>query len=385
LAAAGERALRVIHFVPYYPPERIGGVGEFAAALHEGLLARGVDSTVVTRGRGAAVAGVHRIAATRLGWFFGSLAWLRSAAACDVVHCQAGEALPLMAALRCWPGRRARILATFHVDNRRMAAAEAEYTLAGERFGLPASLTRRCANALARAVDAAGLALAEHVNTVARATALDLLGPGEGAAARVIHNGVAPPAATDSQAEPVELFYAGLATHRKRVLALPFVLAEVRRSHPNARLRMAGFERGAMAKLDALFDRLGLAEAVEYLGPQPSSALPAHYRAAAVALVPSAYEGLPYAILEALREGTPVVATPVGGHGEILRDSENGFLVPLDAPEAMAMRCSEILSDPLLAQRLAQAARETASREFGLAAEIDAYLDYYRSLAKGEV
>ena len=357
----------------------------------------------MTRGRGAASGGVQRIAATRLGWFFGCLAWLRRAAACDVVHCQAGEALPLMAALRCWPGRRARILATFHVDNRRMAEAEGEYQLAGERFGGAPSWSRRVSAALHRATDVAGLALADRVNTVARATALDLLGPEAGAAARVIHNGVAPPeaagvadagsgsaAAAGPEAQagkpgPVELFYAGLATHRKRVLALPLVLAEVRRRHPQARLRMAGFERGAMPELDALFRRLGLADAVEYLGPQPSSALPPHYRAAGVALVPSAYEGLPYAMLEAMREGTPVVASDVGGHAEVLQDGGNGFLVPRDAPDAMAARCSEILADPALAERLGRAARETIARSFGLDRQIDAYLAYYRALSEETV
>ncbi|MBW2267550.1 MAG: glycosyltransferase family 4 protein [Deltaproteobacteria bacterium] len=337
---------------------------------------------MITRGRGPTVDGVHRIAVTRLGWFFGTLAWTRRAATCDVVHCQSGEALPLLIALRCWPGRRARILATFHVDNRRMTAAEAPYTLAGERFGREPSLTRRMASALHRGVDAAGLALADAVNAVARATAIDLLGAERGAAARVIHNGVAPPQTTDAVAEPVALFYAGLATHRKRVLTLPFVLAHVRNRHPEARLRIAGFDREAAPELHALFQRLGVAEAVEYLGPQPAAALPAHYRAARVALVPSAYEGLPYAILEALREGTPVVATPVGGHPEILRNGENGFLVPVDDPEAMAERCCEILSDASLAERLGQAARQTVAREFSLAGQIDAYLDCYRSLAE---
>lgn len=379
----GERALRVIHFVPYYPPERIGGVGEFAAALHAGLRTRGVDSTVVTRGRRATANGVHRIAASRLGWFFGTLAWTRRAAACDVVHCQSGEALPLLVALRCWPGRHARILTTFHVDSRRMAAAEAPYRLEGERFGQAPSLTGRVASVLQRVVDACGLALADAVNTVARATAVDLLGAIDGAATHVIHNGVAPPDTAGTEAEPVALFYAGLASHRKRVLALPFVLARVRRNHPDARLRIAGFARGASPQLDALFERLGVADAVEYLGPQASSTLPAQYRAARVALVPSAYEGLPYAILEALREGTPVVATPVGGHAEILRDGENGFLVPLDDPEAMAARCNQLLDDPALAERMSQAARETLAREFRLADQIDAYLDYYRSLARG--
>ena len=119
---------------------------------------------------------------------------------------------------------------------------------------------------------------------------------------------------------------------------------------------------------------------MECIGPQPAAALPAHYRAAAVALVPSAYEGLPYAILEALREGTAVVATGVSGHPEVIEDGVNGFLVPVDDPEAMAGRCVEILRDPALGRRLGAAGRERIARHFDLGRQIDAYLQYYRAL-----
>lgn len=379
--------------MPYYPPDRIGGVGEFAAALHEGLLARGVDSIVVTRGKGGPARGVRRIARSRLGWFLGMLAWTRRAAGCDIVHCQSGEALPLLLALRCWPGRRARVLATYHVDNRRMAEAELPYSVAGKRFGRRPGIRGRLSRALHRMVDAAGIALADAINTVSRATALDLLGPVRGGGVHVIHNGV--PAASvpdegesvdeNGWIEPVDLFYAGLATHRKRVLALPFVLAAVRRARPEARLRIAGFDADAAPGFYAECERLGVADAVDLLGPLPATALPAHYRAARVALVPSAYEGLPYAILEAMREGTPVVATWAGGHAEVIEDGDNGLLVAPDDPAAMAARCLQILEDPALAERLSRAGRETVARDFSLDAQIDAYLDYYRSLSKGKV
>lgn len=338
----------------------------------------------MTRGRGPAGEGVRRIAASRLGWFLKTLAWTRRAARCDVVHCQSGEALPVLLALRLWPGRRARVLATFHVASREMARAERPYTLAGRRFGRPPSPARRLSSLLQRGLDAAGLRLADAINCVARSTAVDLRGPTRGAQLHVIHNGVPPAAEGDlPTASPVELFYAGLASHRKRVLALPFVLAAVRRRLPQARLRMAGFRLADAPELAALLDELGLSDAVECIGPQPATALPAHYRAARVAVVPSAYEGLPYAILEAQREGTPVVATRVSGHLEVIEDGVHGFLVPVDDPDALAARCVEILQDPALAERLGRAGRERIARDFDQDRQIDAYLDYYRALTKG--
>jgi len=386
--------VRVMHFVPYYPPERLGGVGEFAAALHEGLLRRGCESTVVTSGRGSSDS-VQRIARTRLGWFLGTLRWARRAAACDVVHCQSGEALPVVLALRLMPRRRARILATFHVSNAGIHAAEAPYRFKGfkglagpegRRFGRPfaARLPGALLGRLHRLVDALMVRLADALNTISRATAVDLLGPKRGAAARVIYNGVAAAAAGEPEAAvaPAEIFYAGLASHRKRVNALPFILREVRREIPDARLRIAGFGPGEAPELRALFEELELLAHVEFLGRKVSSELPAYYRAAGVLVVPSAYEGLPYVILEAMQNGTPVVATHVSGHPEVIEDGRNGFLLEVDRPAALAARCVEILRDPELAQRLAEAGRETIARRFGLKRQIGEYLDYYETLAK---
>jgi len=117
----------VLHVVPYYPPFRLGGVGEYAARLHRALLAAGHESVVLTRGaageRGEGSpgtddgqpqaappqpldAGVECVAATRFGWFLRSALQSSRAAGFDVVHVHAGEALPLLLALAVRRRRR---------------------------------------------------------------------------------------------------------------------------------------------------------------------------------------------------------------------------------------------------------------------------------------
>jgi glycosyltransferase involved in cell wall biosynthesis len=361
-------------------------VGEFAAALHAGLSRRGVESDVVTRGRGSdRVPGLHRIASSRLGWFVRGLCQVPRAARADVVHFHTGEALPALLALRLLPGRRARLLVTFHVGSAGMQAAERPYRLAGRRFGpRPAERLRGLVVGLARrAMDALALRLADAVSFVSRATAIDVLGPARAASARVIYNGVADSdASAGPTAPPVELFYAGLPSHRKRVLALPFALRAVRREIPAARLRLAGFRLEDVPALRQLLAELDLTAHVECIGRVASSELAAFYRAARVVVVPSAYEGLPYVILEAMRFGAPVVATRVSGNPEAIEDGVTGFLVPPDDPEALAARCVQILRDPALAHRLAAAAHERLAQRFDRRRQIDGYLEYYRALAK---
>ena len=132
------------------------------------------------------------------------------------------------------------------------------------------------------------------------------------------------------------------------------------------------------------FEDLELLAQVECLGRKTSAELPVYYRAAGVLVVPSAYEGLPYVILEAMQQGTPVVATRVSGHPEVIEDGRNGFLVDLDKPAALAARCVEILRDPALAERFARAGRETLARRFELERQLDEYLDYYEALSTRE-
>ncbi|MGA2513485.1 MAG: glycosyltransferase [Candidatus Limnocylindrales bacterium] len=82
--------------------------------------------------------------------------------------------------------------------------------------------------------------------------------------------------------------------------------------------------------------------------------VPKWLRAADVVAVPSRREGLGLAAVEALACGTPVVASAVGGLTEVVRDGENGLLVPPGDPSALAAALAR-LEDPDLRARLGAA------------------------------
>ncbi|XOK13678.1 glycosyltransferase family 4 protein [Agrobacterium tumefaciens] len=71
-------------------------------------------------------------------------------------------------------------------------------------------------------------------------------------------------------------------------------------------------------------------------------------------------------VVEAMMCGRPVVATRGGGVTEIIRDGETGLLVPPREPSALAAALGRVLSDPALAERLAQKGREDVSQRFSL-------------------
>ncbi len=80
--------------------------------------------------------------------------------------------------------------------------------------------------------------------------------------------------------------------------------------------------------------------------------------------LPSRYEAGPYAPLEAMRAGTPVVLSDVVGNRDTVVDGESGLLVPPDDPEALAAAVSRVLEEPELGAGLAAAARDRLEAEF---------------------
>jgi glycosyltransferase involved in cell wall biosynthesis len=81
-------------------------------------------------------------------------------------------------------------------------------------------------------------------------------------------------------------------------------------------------------------------------------------------VIPSHSEGLPNILLEAMACGTPVLATPVGGIPDVVKEGENGFLLNSNNPEHMAKRITELLSKPELLGKISIAASNYVRKNF---------------------
>lgn len=115
-------------------------------------------------------------------------------------------------------------------------------------------------------------------------------------------------------------------------------------------------------ELEELARDLGLAECLLFVGH--SDEVPRLIAAMNVSVLSSLREGCANVILESMAMGKPVVATDVGGNGELVDDGETGFLVSVGDDDALARKTVHLLKDPGLMKEMGQAAREKILRVF---------------------
>ncbi len=123
-------------------------------------------------------------------------------------------------------------------------------------------------------------------------------------------------------------------------------------------IRIAG-EGEQRAALEALRARLGLADAVTFLGQVDPSRISALWREADIGVMPSLTEGLPLSLVEAMAQAKPIIATRVGGIPEVIRHEHNGLLVESGDAVQLASAIARVVRDPALATRLAAEARKS--------------------------
>ena len=155
--------------------------------------------------------------------------------------------------------------------------------------------------------------------------------------------------------------------------------AAVLARYPEARLVVAGDgpERGSLEKQAV---DLGISQAVEFAGWVAPENVPGLINTATMLLMPSRYESLPLAALEAALMARPVVGARVGGLPEIVVHRETGLLIGREDAGELASAIAFLLDQPEEADRLGQAARRRAQHAFSWERHVDSYDTLYRNL-----
>lgn len=175
----------------------------------------------------------------------------------------------------------------------------------------------------------------------------------------------APGQASAVESAPLRVVFVGAVIEAKGVLELLEAAAAV----PEVQLALAGApDRSLRPRLDAALAKLGGRARLE--GVLEPSGVAALLRDADVFALPSHREGLPISLLEAMAAGLAIVATPVGAIPEVVRDGQEGLLVPVGDAAALASALRSLARDRLRCRAFGARAkslwRERFSRDAGI-------------------
>ena len=143
----------------------------------------------------------------------------------------------------------------------------------------------------------------------------------------------------------------------------------VRALRPQARFVVVG-DGPMLAGLQLFAARFGLADAVHFAGVQDD--MPSVFNELDVAVSSSRSEAMPFAVMEAMACGLPVVACKVGGVADLVQHGVTGWIANESDHEGLATRVVDLLDDAALRGRVGQAGRDRVYDRFALSQSIAA-------------
>lgn len=151
----------------------------------------------------------------------------------------------------------------------------------------------------------------------------------------------------------------------------------IRTNIPDAHLLFIGDGQDRDA-LEARANELESSESVHFLGTRND--VPALLATTDIFVFPSHYEGLPGAVIEAMAAGLPIVATPVDGNQDLLKNYQSGLFVQVESPQEVAWATIRLYQQPSFAQSLGESAATRAATEFTIDSMVTEFESLYQEI-----
>jgi len=199
----------------------------------------------------------------------------------------------------------------------------------------------------------------------------------------VIYNGIEVPqmqASKTTDSAALEVVCVATFRPRKRHLDLVAALRHLRDRGVPLRCTMVG-DGPMRPNVAALVRECGLEDVVHFTGRCTPEQIQGLLERADAFVLPSLWEGLPGAVMEAMASGLPVVATDVPGTRELVIDGVTGYLVPPKDPTALAQGLQRLAQDATARAAMGQAGRLRITTEFSMATMITRHEELYEALA----
>jgi glycosyltransferase involved in cell wall biosynthesis len=173
------------------------------------------------------------------------------------------------------------------------------------------------------------------------------------------------------------LLTVGRLTEQKGHCYLIEAASKILSLHPQTHFLFVG-EGELRTDLQNQANRFGHADKIHFLGNRNDvSALLA---AADIFVLPSLWEGLSIALLEAMAAGKPIVATAVSGTSQVMTAEKHGLIVPAGDSSTLADAINRLLTNPAQAKSMGQAARQHVIANYSAEKQAEEHVALYRCL-----
>ncbi len=179
---------------------------------------------------------------------------------------------------------------------------------------------------------------------------------------------------------PYQVLYMSKIEQRKGIFDLIQAIPAVTSKFPNIQFLVAG-EGPDKSKLQCLGCEDGNWDYIKLLGYIGEAQKPTFLAKGDLFVFPSHYvEGMPYALLEAMAAGLPIVASATGGIPAMVKDRVNGILIPVNQPAVLAEAIIELLSNKKMRQQFGRRNRQLAEAQYEMSVVCQKFGHLYERL-----
>ncbi len=188
----------------------------------------------------------------------------------------------------------------------------------------------------------------------------------------VVPNPIAALPSVGEPRDPATVFFSGRLERRKGIDVLAQAIPQILQAVPEAQFRIFGKDKlwdetqpdspnGSVVMQQILQARGVCGDKVKFMGAVPRDVLLSYLRRATVALVPSRYENQPFAVLEALACGTPLIVSDIPAHLEIVRNEAEGLTFAGENANELAQKTIALLNDASHRHALSESERKRSA------------------------
>jgi len=161
------------------------------------------------------------------------------------------------------------------------------------------------------------------------------------------------------------IYWGGRFVPEKGLKYLIEAIKLVKRTKSDIRLLMAG-DGPLLPKIHKMINKYHLMDDVKFLGKMPLEKIPLLINSSSMCVLPSLKEGMPFALLEAMACGKPVIGSNISGIRDIINNGENGLLITPGDSKELASAILKLLEDKDLGQVLGRNARQLMIEKYSL-------------------